>query len=160
MTRDTVFSACRTYRYTLWRSWESQLFPAEKPGFVQIIGLNPSTADETNDDNTIRRCIDYVRRWGYGSLCMTNLFAFRATDPKVMIEAADPIGPENDRWLTEIFENAALTVAAWGCYGKHLGRGHDVRRMLGDLHAIKFTVNGHPQHPLYLKKILKPVPWK
>lgn len=48
-----------------------------------FIGLNPSTADETQDDPTVRRCIRYAQSWGYGALYMTNIFAFRATDPRV-----------------------------------------------------------------------------
>ena len=78
--KTATFSECRKYRYTLWRRWDG-LFAS---GYAMFIGLNPSTADETNDDPTIRRCIGYARDWGYGGLCMTNLFAFRATLPKNM----------------------------------------------------------------------------
>ena len=66
-----------------------------------VIGLNPSTADEVTDDPTVRRCINYAKAWGYAGLCMTNLFAYRATDPVVMKAVAEPIGPDNDRYLAE-----------------------------------------------------------
>lgn len=74
MTR-CIFSPCGRYRYTLWREWIGG------EGFVQFIGLNPSTATDTEDDPTIRRCINYAKSWGYGGMCMTNLFAYRATLP-------------------------------------------------------------------------------
>lgn len=79
------FSPCRAYRYALWRnrSWESA--PKSTKGYIMFIGLNPSTADETKDDPTIRRCLGYCRSWGYIGFVMVNLFAFRATEPEVMM---------------------------------------------------------------------------
>ncbi|WP_368188730.1 DUF1643 domain-containing protein [Aeromonas sp. R7-3] len=85
--RHAVFSPCRTYRYALSRVWAT-----DKP-YALFIGLNPSTADETLDDPTIRRCIDFAKRRGYGGLVMANLFAYRATDPEVMKRAAEPRHP-------------------------------------------------------------------
>ena len=87
--RKTRFSPCRRYRYTLWRDW-NPLLPDNV--YAMFIGLNPSTADETNDDPTIRRCINFAKSWGCDSFCMTNIFAFRATDPKVMIAEPEPVG--------------------------------------------------------------------
>ena len=60
-----------------------------------VIGLNPSTADETTNDPTVRRCIGFSRRWGFAGLEMLNLFAFRATDPRVMLRAFNPVGARN-----------------------------------------------------------------
>ena len=91
-----IFSGCRTYRYTLWRSWDRD------KGDVMFIGLNPSTADETLNDPTVRRCINYAKSWGYGGIYMANMFAFRATDPKEMKQAKDPIGYRNDFWLMDM----------------------------------------------------------
>lgn len=68
------FSDCRRYRYTLTRRF------ADGPT-VAFIGLNPSTADEHADDPTIRRCLGFAKRWGYGELVMLNLYALRSTDP-------------------------------------------------------------------------------
>ena len=76
MHRRTTFSSCRTYRYVLWRELD-----AANPRYALFIGLNPSTADEVADDPTIRRCKDFARRWGYGAVCVANLFAYRATKP-------------------------------------------------------------------------------
>lgn len=153
--RRTIFSSCRTWRYTLWRELE-----LGNPSYVMFIGLNPSTADEVKDDPTIRRCIDFAKRWGYGALCMTNLFAFRATDPKVMKAAQDPVGPDNDRWLKEIGASAGLRVAAWGAHGTHRARDEAVMGLLADdLSCLALTKDGDPRHPLYLKSCVRPVPF-
>ena len=125
-----------------------------------FIGLNPSTADETQDDPTVRRCIRYAQSWGYSALYMTNIFSFRATDPHVMKRFDDPVGPDNNVTLIRLAEHAGIVVAAWGVHGEHMRRGDTVRRfLLHDLHVLKLTKGGHPCHPLYLKADLKPVPW-
>ena len=124
-----------------------------------FIGLNPSTADETNDDPTIRRCISFAKSWGYDGLCMTNLFAFRATNPEDMLAAADPIGTENDRHLVELAGKASLVIAAWGTLGVHMGRNDKVRSMIDGLNFLRLTKDGHPGHPLYLPKSLRPTEW-
>lgn len=152
MNRNTVFSPCRTYRYALWREWIGG------EGYAMFVGLNPSTADETQDDPTIRRCIAFAKAWGYAGLCMTNLFAFRATKPKDMMAAEDPIGPENDAHLLALSRGAGVVVAAWGALGTYGGRHNAVRSMLPTLHCLSLTKDGHPGHPLYLPKTLVPVP--
>lgn len=153
LTAPAVFSSCRTYRYALWRWWDHS-----RP-YAMFIGLNPSTADEINNDPTVSRCIGYARRWGYGGLCMTNIFAYRATDPAVMKAHPAPVGEENDRYLADLAARAGVVVAAWGTHGVHMGRGDQVRRMLPALHCLKVTQGGFPNHPLYLRKDLRPVPW-
>lgn len=155
MNRQTIFSRCRTYRYILWREWERM-----NPSYAMFVGLNPSTADETEDDPTIRRCVNYAKRWGYGALCMTNLFAYRATDRDVLKAYPYPIGTENDRWLVEVAKDAEIVVAAWGIDGVHLQRDRAVIRLLGkNLVCLSKTKGGHPGHPLYLKKSLTPIPF-
>lgn len=153
MTSDATFSLCRTYRYDLWRRWIGG------DGYAMFVGLNPSTADETEDDPTIRRCIAYAKAWGYSGLCMTNLFAYRATEPKKMMQVADPVGPSNDATLRTLAGRAGVVVAAWGTHGTHLGRGDAVRELLPALHYLRLTKDGHPGHPLYLPKTLVPVAW-
>lgn len=155
MDKGAIFSLCRTWRYVLWRVWDKSL-PK-----VAFIGLNPSTADETQDDPTIRRCMGYASSWGYGGIHMLNLFAFRATDPTVMKAADQPIGPENNYIMRRYAEAAALRIAAWGAHGEHKNRGADVRRLLSNLglHHLGLTKDGHPKHPLYLPKNLMPELW-
>lgn len=147
-----ILSPCRLYRYSLTREWGGGKA-------VLFVGLNPSTANETQDDPTIRRCIAFAREWGYSRLHMANLFAFRATEPRAMMNASDPIGPDNDMHLLALADNSALTVAAWGIHGKHVDRHIKVRMMLPRLHYLRLTKHGYPSHPLYLPKTLRPIEW-
>jgi len=132
-----------------------------------FIGLNPSTADETNDDPTVRRCINYARDWGYNGLCMTNLFAYRATDPREMMAVDDPVGWENDDTLWRVAVEAGIVVCAWGNHGKHQNRSYEVLALLRVSHGIPVHIlrlnKGvwpEPAHPLYLPRNLKPTKWQ
>lgn len=142
---SAIFSADRRYRYLLRREWDASL-PA-----VSFVMLNPSTADETRDDPTIRRCLAFARAWRCGSLNVLNLFALRATDPRELRVADDPIGPEND-WYLDGLDRRSLIVAAWGEQGRLHGRGARVAAMLGEgrLRCLGKTKSGEPRHPLYL----------
>lgn len=153
MERSATLSACRTYRYVLWRCWA-------RGKYAMFIGLNPSTADEKIDDPTVKRCISFARSWGYGSLCMTNLFAYRATAPAVMKLAADPVGSKNDHALTTLAPGAGVVVAAWGTHGTYRGRDQSVCLLVPDLHCLRLTKDGYPSHPLYLPASLKPQRWR
>jgi len=146
LSHVTTFSPCRCYRYTLWRQWGAT------ENYAMFIGLNPSTADEVQDDPTIRRCIDFSKQWGFDGLCMTNLFAFRATDPKEMKRCLKPVGDDNDRWLVECSKGAGVVVAAWGNHGRFLGRDEEVIQIVDRLQCFGLTGEGCPKHPLYLRK--------
>lgn len=138
------FSPCRRYRYELGRKWGS--------GAIAVfIGLNPSTADEMQDDPTIRRCIGFAKSWGCGQLVMLNLFAFRATDPAVMKAEVDPIGEGNDAALRKWASEGKYLVAAWGVHGTHKGRDQEVLKIMPDLQCLGLSREGHPRHPLYMK---------
>lgn len=156
MHRSAKFSPCRTWRYALHRRWN------DGP-ILAVIGLNPSTADETHDDPTIRRIMGFAQRWGFGGIAMLNLFAFRATDPKDMRAAADPVGPGNDAALA--VETAHRTVlCCWGAHGDFKNRGNVVRTTLSgaagrELIHLGLTKAGHPKHPLYLRGDTEPVAW-
>ncbi len=125
--------------------------------------LNPSTADETVLDPTCSRARDYAERWGYGALIVTNVFAWRATDPADMKAARDPVGRGNDRAILAAARAAALVVCAWGNHGAHLGRAARVRELLGQaeiaLYALRVNANGEPAHPLYLPGALRARRW-
>lgn len=167
--RQCVFSGDRAYRYTLWREWSVQEISLTvshdidpKPlEYVQFIGLNPSIADEKIDDNTITRCIDFAKRWGFGSICMTNLFAWRDTDPRAMKRAVAPIGPENDYWLELIAKDAGLIVCCWGNHGSHADRSRKFlshapwtdRLKIGQLQCFGLSRSREPKHPLMLGKL-------
>ncbi len=145
-----LFSPDRVHRYTLWRIWDK-----EKP-YAAFVGLNPSTADETKNDPTVTRCINYAHDWGFGGLVMLNIFAFRSTDPKNLYSCKDPIGPENSFYIQKVSKEAGLTVAAWGNHGIFLSRGREALSLLTKPHCLKLNKSGCPSHPLYLKKNLKP----
>lgn len=146
------YSVDRRYRYSLWRRWEQ-----ESP-YALFIGLNPSTADESRDDPTIRRCRRFALDWGFGALYMANLFALRATDPRVMTSDHEPIGDENDQWLKALTQNAGIIICAWGVHGTHRARNQEVLAMLEahPLQCLGTTQHGHPRHPLYVKASTQP----
>lgn len=158
LNSGACFSPCRTWRYGLYRDGsDAKEF---RWNAVAFIGLNPSTADESADDSTIRRCIGYARDWGFNALIMLNLFGFRATDPKVMKRATDPVGVANDAHIRGVRDKFAnLIVAAWGTHGAFMRRDTAVRAMVPNLHYLQLTKDGHPNHPLYLPKSLTPQPW-
>lgn len=170
MKRETIFSSDRKYRYTLWRSWagngdffKMDVKNGQQPSYVQFVGLNPSTADETKDDPTIRRCIGFAKSWGYGAMCMTNIFAFRATDPNVMKREQDPVGMGNDTHILNCANAAGIIVAGWGNHGEHNDRSNWVKKMFFDcglkLHHLGLTSTNQPKHPLYLRADTKPTLW-
>lgn len=152
--RSAVLSPCGRYRYSLRREWG--VVAGRTACFVM---LNPSTADASIDDPTIRRCIGFARSWGCTALEVRNLFALRATDPKALRKADDPIGPEGDRYLSGI--DADIVVAAWGA-GVPFARD---KRALVDLLAghslfcLGVTKQGHPRHPLYVRGDVLTVPF-
>lgn len=160
VTATARLSSCGTYRYSLTRSWdESQLR-------VLWVMCNPSTADADQDDQTLRACQDFTRRWGYGSLTVANLFALRSPHPDRLRQHPDPIGPSNDAVLAAAFADVdryALVIAAWGDHGAYMHRGLIVHRMAERvdrlMHALAFSKVGRPRHPLYLPRTLEPLPW-
>ena len=141
-----ILSPCGNYRYLLGRRWSDG-------GLCCFVMLNPSTADADKDDPTIRRCIGYAKREGMGALEVVNLFAYRATDPKSLLNAKDPIGPENDKFLREVFKRADLIVCAWGNHGAFKSRDLQVEKLIGaKAKCLGVTSNNHPRHPLRVRK--------
>lgn len=147
---DALLSEDGRYRYRLTREWTAG---TTKMTFVM---LNPSTADADLDDPTIRRCMGFARRDGFGGLHVVNLYAYRATDPREMKRAIDPVGPENDTMLSLAFDTArvhhAPVIAAWGTHGDPY-RVRQVRRLMdgADVYALGVTKDGAPKHPLYIR---------
>jgi hypothetical protein len=156
--KDTgaTFSPCRRYRYSLWRTW-SDVPPA------LFVLLNPSTADEVTNDPTVERCERRARMMGFGGLVVCNIFAFRATDPRVMKAEPKPVGPENDLAILEHARQASIVICGWGTHGAHLRRGAQVKNFLEfngiKLHLLGLTKDGHPQHPLYIGYDVRPRSW-
>jgi hypothetical protein len=169
MQRTTVFSPDRRHRYTLWRDWSDQYGMFDTPtrgtlAYANFICLNPSTADEVQDDPTIRRCAAFAKAWGFPAFCMTNLFAWRDTSPEMMMAAADPIGDDNDHWLASIARDAGIVVAGWGKHGAFNDRATEVvdllrRHVNVTLHALRTNADGSPEHPLYIPAACSPITW-
>lgn len=135
----------RLFRYRLWRRW------GDGPSMT-FIGLNPSTADEAKDDQTIRKCIGFALRNGCEAVEMLNLFAFRARHPADLKAAVDPIGPKNDATLLQSSQQAQFVVACWGSDGRFEQRDATVIAMLQDngivVKCLGTTQMGLPRHPV------------
>jgi len=151
MKTGAKISPCNKYRYALWRVWDESL------PLVMFIGLNPSTADATEDDPTIRRCIGFAKSWGYGGIQVGNLFAYRSTKPSKLYKASNPVGQDNDFWLKKLHSSSQIVIAAWGNRGTFLDRARYVCSLLPDIYCLGVTKYKQPRHPLYLKKSVKPV---
>lgn len=162
MSGSAVFSACGDYRYLLTRRLSdphcNDDSPNEHGKLATFIMLNPSTADATRNDPTIRKCIGFARRWQCDTLQVLNLFAVRATLPHDMKRATDPVGPENLHWfahaLTPSTTTTHLIICAWGVHGAHRGQDRAILRWLNEQDivplALGLTQGGHPRHPLYV----------
>ena len=152
-----VYSDCERYRYSLTRVWEPT---GQKALFVM---LNPSTATEVQNDPTVERCERRARALGFGAFQVTNIFAWRDTDPRAMRAAPDPVGPDNDATILSGAAWADRIIAAWGAHGAHLGRGMQVESLLRrtgqPLLHLGLTRDGHPKHPLYIAYAQQPAPW-
>lgn len=150
-TNGAIFSEDRKYRYILWRSWKSS-----SRNFVLFIALNPSTADESADDPTIRRCKSFAMNLSADGFLIANLFAFRATRPIDLKQSKSPIGIDNDNWLVAANEFSQRTVVCWGNDGSHMDRAAAVLPRLINPEYLRMTKSGHPSHPLYLPGNLVP----
>jgi hypothetical protein len=152
-----VYSDCERYRYLLTRVWD----PAGRKAL--FIMLNPSTATEVQNDPTVERCERRARALGFGAFRVTNIFAWRDTDPRKMRAAADPVGPENDAAILDSCPWADQIIAAWGTHGAHLGRGPAVAALLKGtgrpVHHLGLSKEGHPKHPLYISYQQQPDLW-
>lgn len=152
-----VYSDCERYRYSLTRTWD------EGQGKVLFVMLNPSTATEVQNDPTVERCERRARTLGFGAFRVTNIFAWRDTDPKKMRKATEPIGPENDRTIADGCQWADSIIAAWGTNGEHMGRGPAVGKLLKTtgqhIYHLGLSKAGHPKHPLYLPYTQQPERW-
>lgn len=152
-----VYSDCEGYRYSLTRVWGA----GERR--VCFVMLNPSTATEFQNDPTVERCERRARALGFDGFAVANIFAYRATDPKVMRGAADPVGAGNDAAILRLADWAGEVVCAWGTHGLHLGRGLAVEALLrGTEHPLLhlgLTQGGQPKHPLYIGYDRQPLAW-
>jgi hypothetical protein len=149
--KAAVLSPCGNFRYQLTRLWNREL------PLACWICLNPSTADAAEDDASIRRMVGFARGWGCGGIDVRNLFALRATDPRQLRRVADPVGPDNDRWLSRLGEikvQPGKVIAGWGIGGEYQNREQVVVALMAKLAVplwcLGRTKAGRPRHPLFL----------
>ena len=148
------FSEDRKYRYLLWRVWDESL-PK-----IMFIGLNPSTANETTDDPTIRRVISMAKSWGYGGIYMANCWPCVTSDPKLIT-----VNEFSTRWNNDTLTYAAseckAIVFAWGAFKivKEMGRDKELIEMFPNAQALHINKDGSPKHPLYCKTNTQLIPF-
>ena len=160
-----VLSDCCRYRYVLGRKWWAD------GRCCTWLMLNPSTADALNDDATIRKCVGFSRRWGYGRMLVINLFALRFRDPKRLVTAPDPVGPDYEQHLDAVIQYSSLVIAAWGCESTlRQGNLRERPKIVID-HILKLrpelpivclgaSTRGTPYHPLMLSYDTLRVPFQ
>lgn len=148
--RSAEFSPDGRYRYRLSRAWDNNLLGEDATPMVWVM-LNPSTADDKDDDPTIRRCIGFAQRYGYVLMHVINLYAWRSSDPRDLGRVGDPVGPDNDDWIRRTLDGASV-VAAWGA-GAQRSRVEKFMEIVGPTRAVwclGTTRLGQPRHPLYV----------
>jgi hypothetical protein len=140
-----IFSECRKYRFVLWRIWDKN-----KP-MIMFIGLNPSTANETTDDPTIRRVKAFAKSWGYGGVYMLNLFTYITAYPEELKKCDDPL-KQADSYLNLYAKESEKIVFAWGNFKETDKRAKEVISMFPNAFVLGLNKNNTPKHPLYLSK--------
>lgn len=160
LTGAAEFSPCERYRYRLKRSFDGNVLDRPKNPICFAM-LNPSTADALTNDPTVARCVNFAKKWGYSDLLVVNLFALRSTDPAALLQAEDPVGPDNDD-VFRLLGKGIPVVAAWGSHKAARERIARVVELL-DRPLLCLRVSqksGAPWHPLYLPGDLTPVSWE
>ena len=158
VTRHARISDDGQYRYMLAHVWDLNTLP------ICWIMLNPSTADAKQDDATIRTVTWWTRKFGAGGFVVVNLFALRSTDPKGLFAAADPVGPDNAGWIQRAVELCPRILCAWGASPKPEGGLLPALQILWyaqgkKIYCLGKTKDGHPRHPLYVKRNTVPEPF-
>lgn len=172
-----TISPCGKYRYRLWREWRGTHDPKNwkwlgandgagepigHPKACVFVMLNPSTADGTQDDPTIRRCVGFAKSLKFERLEVVNLFAYRATKPSALLslnDSDDPVGPGNLDAFESALLDAGIVICAWGAHGSHLGQDQTAIGWCKphETFALGVTKEGHPRHPLYMPSAALPV---
>lgn len=141
MLKDALFSEDRKYRYYLKRIWDENL------PYAMVIGLNPSTANEEDDDTTIQNLIKLLSGSGYGGLFMMNLFALVSSNPDDLRSCPNPVG-DNDKYLKSISDYCDDVFFAWGSFKQAEYRIKFVVKQFPRALCFGRTPNGRPLHPL------------
>jgi len=150
--KEAIVSPDGKYRYSLTRKWG-------EGRCLLFIMLNPSTADSTIDDPTIKKCEKYAKREKFKSMCVVNLYAYRSTDPSIVMRMGlvDAEGPDNESHIISSILLSDAIICAWG---KHGGKGtHKAIKVLSttdkEIFCLDINKDGSPKHPLYCKDDIK-----
>lgn len=162
---SAVISPCSRYRYRLER--ETHHPDREGRHEVVFIGVNPSTADASLDDATVRKWRGFATRWGYTHFVVGNLFAYRSPNVQALASAADPVGEQNDEYLCDMLRGAHTVVPCWGARGKLPKQLHSridcvwelIKESGATVSALGITKSGDPMHPLMLSYSTPPRDW-
>lgn len=147
------FSVCKKYRYQLFRVWDKT-----KPK-IAFIGLNPSTANENENDPTIRRVISFANSWGYGGIIMYNLFAIVGSDPAILLTPIDL--QKNNQWYLDGILNQCEDVCfCWGSFKEAKERAKEIISLFDNSICLGINSDGSPKHPLYVPGKTKPINFK
>lgn len=154
--RDAIFDKDKNHRYILTRIWN------ENKPFVMFIGLNPSTANATEDDPTIRSVQRIANKNGFGGIYMVNCFPYISTNPKEMKQCSEQDIVINDKFILNAKSNCLEVVFAWGNFEivKSLNRDKSLIELLGVAKCLGQNKNGSPKHPLYIKSETKFIDFK
>jgi len=156
--RSAKFDVTGQYRYWLQREWDTD------QGAIALIMLNPSRADQYQDDPTLRRCISLAQQWQFGRLTVVNLFAYCTASPQILKTAPQPIGEDNDQHILAACQEAQQIVLAWGNWGRLHQRDQAVVQLLmpfrDRLCCLGLNQTGQPRHPLYVPRLTPLLPWR
>lgn len=145
------FSECGKYRYKLWRIWD------ESKPLAMCIGLNPSKANATKNDQTISYLIKMLTKLGYGGFYMMNCFPIISSKPSVLkdfwqatysyTQNQDTI---NRSKLQEVATKCETVVFAWGTFRvvKEVRRDKELKEMFPNAKCFGINNDGSPFHPL------------
>ena len=141
---DAFFSECREYRYLLVRKWDT------KRDSMGIVMLNPSTADEDHDDRTIKVCVRFAKKFGFGGIIVANLFAYVAKNFDVLRAVPNPVGSQNHAYISTMSEQVDVVLCGWGNDGSYCGQATKVASFLAErtnLYCLGITNKAAPRHP-------------
>lgn len=152
MTYNAIISPCGKFRYLLTR------IVAETGPLVCVVMVNPSKADGTLTDHTIRKLDGFAKRLGWRGYIVVNKFAYRATDVNELKAAIDPIGPLCGGYIAQAMIQCDFIVVAWGSLVKlpltlrsrwRLIVNH-AQALKRDLYCWQTCNDGHPVHPVMI----------
>ena len=142
MIREAEFSIDKKERYSLKREWD------KSKNKILYIMLNPSLADDKNDDPTIRRLINFTKKFNYGGFLVGNIFTTITPNPKEL-DKSKGMSDKNFEELIKLINKVDQIVYAWG---NSVEEPQHLKELILSPKCFGKNLNGTPKHPLYLPK--------